>query len=44
MSRAIWRDAISFGAWSPSPFQVVATAESREITLHRVHEKDGAER
>lgn len=34
----------SASAWSPSPFQVVAAAESRDITLHRVHEKDGAER
>nr|WTB32970.1 hypothetical protein OG781_29020 [Streptomyces sp. NBC_00830] len=43
MPRAIWRGAISFGL-APSPFQVVAAAESRDITLHRVHEKDGAER
>ncbi|UNM10292.1 hypothetical protein J4032_01100 [Streptomyces formicae] len=41
--RPTWRRA-SAAAWSPSPPQAVAAADSHDSSLHRIHAKDGAER
>lgn len=40
MPRPIWRGAISFGLVT-IPVQFAAATESHDITLHRIHAKDG---